>query len=105
MRYTGDLAAALNEKKAAMPELSYPVESELIKKLTELVVKIDAAGKALDKSIAACETGDATEQAFRIRDELLPRMAELRAPCDEAETMTAADYWPFPTYGDLLFGV
>ena len=105
MRYTGDLAAALNEKKAAMPELSYPVESELIKKLTELVVKIDAAGKALEKSIAACETGDATEQAFRIRDELLPRMAELRAPCDEAETMTAADYWPFPTYGDLLFGV
>ena len=105
MRYTGDLAAALNEKKAAMPELSYPVESELIKKLTELVVKIDAAGKALEKSIAACEAGDATEQAFRIRDELLPRMAELRAPCDEAETMTAADYWPFPTYGDLLFGV
>ena len=105
MRYTGDLAAALNEKKAAMPELSYPVESELIKKLTELVVKIDAAGKALEKSIAACEVGDATEQAFRIRDELLPRMAELRAPCDEAETMTAADYGPCPTYGDLLFGV
>ncbi|MBO7373948.1 MAG: glutamine synthetase III [Oscillospiraceae bacterium] len=105
MRYTGDLAAALNEKKAAMPELSYPVESELIKKLTELVVKIDAAEKTLEKSIAACEEGDTTEQAFRIRDELLPRMAELRAPCDEAETMTAADYWPFPTYGDLLFGV
>ena len=105
MRYTGDLAAALNEKKAAVPELSYPVESELIKKLTELVGKIDAAEKALEKSIADCEEGDITAQAFRIRDELLPRMAELRAPCDEAETLTAADYWPFPTYGDLLFGV
>ena len=33
------------------------------------------------------------------------RMAELRAVCDEAETLTAASYWPFPTYGDLLFGV
>ena len=105
MRYTGDLAAALNEKKAAVPELSYPVESELIRKLTELVVKIDAAGKALEKSISDCEKGDITEQAFRIRDELLPKMAELRTPCDEAETLTAADYWPFPTYGDLLFGV
>ncbi len=105
MRYTGDLAAALNEKKAAVPELSYPVESDLIKKLTELVDKIDAAEKALEKSIADCEEGDITAQAFRIRDELLPRMAELRAPCDEAETLTAADYWPFPTYGDLLFGV
>ena len=105
MRYTGDLAAALNEKKAAVPELSYPVESELIKKLTGLVVKIDSAEKALEKSIADCEEGDITAQAFRIRDELLPKMADLRSPCDEAETLTAADYWPFPTYGDLLFGV
>jgi glutamine synthetase len=32
-------------------------------------------------------------------------MAALRAVCDEAETVTAASYWPFPTYGDLLFGV
>ena len=30
---------------------------------------------------------------------------ELRAFCDEAETLTSAEYWPFPTYGDLLFGV
>ena len=105
MRYTGDLAAALNEKKVAVPELSYPVESDLIRKLTELVGKIDAAEKALEKSIADCEEGDITAQAFRIRDDLLPKMAELRAPCDEAETLTAADYWPFPTYGDLLFGV
>ena len=36
---------------------------------------------------------------------LLPEMAGLRAVCDEAETLTAASYWPFPTYGDLLFGV
>ena len=40
-----------------------------------------------------------------IRDSVLPRMNELRIPCDEAETLTARSYWPFPTYGDLLFGV
>ena len=44
-----------------------------------------------------------TAQAFFIRDELLGKMAALRASCDEAETLTAAGYWPFPTYGDLLF--
>ena len=49
--------------------------------------------------------GDATAQAFHIRDTVLGRMAALRKLCDEAETVTAADYWPFPTYGDLLFGV
>ena len=40
-----------------------------------------------------------------IRDELLIKMEELRHVCDEAETITAKEYWPFPTYGDLLFGV
>ena len=35
----------------------------------------------------------------------LPKMSELRAACDEAETLTAKSYWPFPTYSDLLFGV
>ena len=40
-----------------------------------------------------------------IRDKVLVKMEELRAVCDEAETLTAKSYWPFPTYGDLLFGV
>ena len=38
-------------------------------------------------------------------DKLLPAMSELRVVCDEAETLTAKSYWPFPTYDKLLFGV
>ncbi|MBS7175691.1 MAG: hypothetical protein KH056_05865, partial [Clostridiales bacterium] len=45
-----------------------------------------------------------TESAA-IRDILINRMEELRAACDEAEVLTSKKYWPFPTYGDLLFGV
>ena len=48
---------------------------------------------------------DVTDAAYVIRDVVLQKMAELRVVCDEAETLTAASYWPFPTYGDLLFGV
>ena len=44
-------------------------------------------------------------EAKLLRDVLLPKMAALRAPCDEAEQRTAEGCWPFPTYGDLLFGV
>ena len=40
-----------------------------------------------------------------IRDVILQRMAELRVVCDEAETLTAESYWPFPTYEKLLFSV
>ena len=45
------------------------------------------------------------QEAYAIRDSILPKMCQLRLPCDEAETLTARKYWPFPTYSDLLFGV
>ena len=48
--------------------------------------------------LAAC-------QANYIRDEILPKMSAVRVVADEAETMTDSKFWPFPTYGDLLFGV
>jgi glutamine synthetase len=40
-----------------------------------------------------------------MRDEVIPAMEALRAAVDEAETLTASDFWPFPTYGDILFSV
>ena len=46
-----------------------------------------------------------TKAACFIRDEMLQKMAELRVACDEAETLTAEKYWPFPTYDKLLFSV
>ena len=48
---------------------------------------------------------DVPEHSFAIRDRLLPVMAELRAAADEAETLTAEEFWPFPTYEKLLFSV
>ena len=59
----------------------------------------------LENSINTLGGADITERAFCIRDEVLGRMEALRRLCDEAETVTAASFWPFPTYGDLLFGV
>ena len=104
VRYCGDLASVLNNKKAAMPELGCGYETRQVKRLSTLIDSIDEATDALEKSVLALE-GDNTKQAFHIRDDVLCRMTELRALCDEAETITAAEYWPFPTYGDLLFGV
>ena len=68
--------------------------------------RLAGAADALEASLAAYhKIGDVTEAACFIRDEVLPKMDALRAPADEAERFTAAEYWPFPTYGDLLFGV
>ena len=104
LRYTGDLAAEICEKKKAVAVLPCRAETRLLEKLSGLADEIDAAIEALEKSIENCG-GDITTQAFFIRDELLGKMAALRALCDKAETLTAASYWPFPTYGELLFKV
>ena len=40
-----------------------------------------------------------------VRDTLIGQMTALRIPCDLAETLTAKDFWPMPTYEDLLFSV
>ena len=105
LRYTGDLAAEICEKKKAVAVLPCRAETKLLEKLSVLSDEIDAAIEALEESIGGCAGEDVTAQAFFIRDELLGKMDALRALCDKAETLTAASYWPFPTYGDLLFKV
>ena len=62
--------------------------------------------KALNKLIADLDAIDDYEVlADKIKDEMIPAMDALRANCDKLELETAAEYWPFPTYGELLFGV
>ena len=105
LRYTGDLAAGIVDKKKAVAVLPCRAETKLLEKLSVLSDEIDAAIEALEESIGGCAGEDVTAQAFFIRDALLGKMDALRALCDEAETLTAASCWPFPTYGDLLFKV
>ncbi len=105
-KYASDVAGAAASKRALDEDISCGYEKKLVKKLSSLVDGIDAKTEALDGVIAKLRTmGDVTEEANYIRDELVPKMSELRAVADEAEVMTAESYWPFPTYGDLLFGV
>ncbi len=104
--YTEELAKALTAKKAAVPGLACKYETESIKKLTLLTDEIAAATDKLEAALTEYKTiFDVTAAADFIRDVILQKMTELRVVCDEAETHTAEKYWPFPTYGDLLFGV
>ena len=104
--YAHDVSETLVSKTAAVPGLSGRYEKNLIAKLSELADEIDSAITALETEAIRYKTiGDVTEAAFMIRDVILQRMAELRVVCDEAETLTAEKYWPFPTYEKLLFGV
>ena len=105
-KYVSDIATAYSAKKNSVAGISVKYEEEMLKKLSVLVDEMDAAVKELELALVKYNTiTDITEASEDIRDDVLPKMSVLRIACDEAETITAEEYWPFPTYGDLLFGV
>ena len=67
---------------------------------------MDATTSKLEKAVADFKKIDVIIKASEfVRDTMLPAMDKLRAAADKAETMTAEEYYPFPTYDKLLFGV
>ncbi len=105
-KYASALASAANAKRSLLPELKSCYEADTVKRLTELADGIYTLANELDIALDACPNGgDALKSANYMRDSLLPLMDKLRAYADEAETLTAEEYWPFPTYGKLLFSL
>ena len=104
--YTAFVASAAGKKKALDAEVSCVYETGTVRKLSLLSGQIFEKCDELDKVLCKLSDSENVEQeGYMIRDELLPKMSELRVACDEAEVITAEKYWPFPTYGELLFGV
>ena len=104
--YLGDLSGTVAAKTAAVPGLACKYEKDLISKLSKLADEISDAASSLDTTLIRLKAiPDVTDAAYVIRDVVLQKMAELRVVCDEAESITADKYWPFPTYGDILYSV
>ncbi len=104
--YTAKLARTISAKKAVDPALACGYESSLVKKLSILTDRIAVRTMELEDALVELHRAEGIiSEAEMIRDNVLAKMSELRLACDEAETVTAKKYWPFPTYGDLLFSV
>ena len=102
--YTTELANTLAIKKAVSATVACGYESKLLEKLSALSDQIADKADALQQAVAnLSKTEGVVQEACAIRDNVLTAMAQLRLSADEAETATAEKYWPFPTYGELLF--
>jgi glutamine synthetase len=105
-KYAQDTAQGALIKKQLSASIECGYESTLVARLSELSDTAYVKTGELEQVIEALgDAKDIFEESAMIRDSVLPKMSELRAACDEAETLTAKSYWPFPTYSDLLFGV
>ena len=104
--YATDLADSVGKKLKLGTDIACKYEKEAVKKLSILCDKIAEATDLLEGTLVKIKAAESIgEESEMIRDAVLVAMSELRVACDEAETMTAEKYWPFPTYGELLFGV
>ena len=105
-RFTADVARNAAAKKAVDAAVACSYETGLIRKLSDLTDRIAQKTDELQAALLALsDAGDIQAESVAIRDAVLPKMCELRVVCDEAETLTEKDYWPFPTYADILFSV
>ena len=105
-KYVSKICETAISKKNFMPDISCDYEHGLVKTLSSLTERGQALASELKESVVHVKDFcDIISEADYIRDGILPKMSALRAVVDEAETKTAAEYWPIPTYGELLFGV
>ena len=104
--YALEIAKTAAAKRALDQGVMCRYEQELVKKLSALTDRIAVKTDDLEQALLKLKSSEnIVQEANAIRDTVLAEMSELRLACDEAETITAKSYWPFPTYGDLLFSV
>src|SRR5205085_6737545 len=95
------VAAAVNATKAAGVDAGAQLDH--LKELTATLSKFQAATGALDHALHHKHSGEPYTDAKATRDNVLPKMVELRTLGDALETMVADDLWPLPTYREMLF--
>ena len=102
--YSGDLATSVATK--AEIGIESPVEKGLVATVTEGITAVSSSADELERVNATAQAlEDPQEQCNAYRDTVLPAMEALRAAVDGMEKVCGADYWPVPTYNEMLFWV
>ena len=105
IRFSGDVAKAVGCKKAALPDLDCSDEEALVRRLSGLSAEMMRQTSALEAALAGVQFADAYEAAHYYKYTVFAIMDALRAAVDSLEVITSAEYWPYPSYTDLLFSV
>ena len=104
IKYKGDVAKAANESLALGVEADE--EKDICNNLASHLKEATACVKTLKDALQKAHSlGENVKGGRCYHDEVLVAMANLRKVVDEMELLTAKEYWPVPSYGDLLFSV
>lgn len=103
--YSRSLSETLLSKKAVNKKLPCKYEEETLKQISFLSSEAFSVAKSLQFALEKATAPNPEKLSLYYKDEVLPKMQLLRKYADELENLVSSDYWPFPTYGDLLFGI
>ena len=103
--YIKDLTQAIAAKRAVSASIPCQTELDLVQTLSELLDQLSLKTTELETVSAEATAEDSLTLAEYYRDSVLPAMQALRDVADQLELLVSKKYWPFPTYGDLLFSV
>ncbi len=104
--YVKSLCDTVIAKKAAVSAIDCSAEEALIAKLSGLINKLYQSVDILSDAVEGEKNHHgAAKLADYYRDHVVPAMQDMRRIADELEIHTAKNYWPYPTYDDLLFSV
>ena len=101
--YSSSLASAAVTKKTMNPAAAVGYEEKTSLRISDLTSDMLTKAEELeDELMKAKSCGDTTEEAVYFKDHVLPAMSALRIDGDALETVTSREYWPYPTYGEML---
>ena len=101
--YSSSLASAAVTKKTMNPAAAVGYEEKTSLRISDLTSDMLTKAEELeDELMKAKSRGDTTEEAVYFKDHVLPAMNALRIDGDALETVTSREYWPYPTYGEML---
>ena len=105
--FTGELAETIQRKRAVSKDIRVDAEIKLLNKLSDLLSRFSETIDELDSKVGGASGYRKSIQRHAEYNaaEVLPVMERLREISDEMEMCTAAEYWPYPSYGELLFSV
>ena len=104
--YSAQLGDAVAKKIAVLPDADCSYEKDSLKMLTALIGAALRTVKKLEQDLLTSKSvDDMVELAEFYKSTILDDMRELRIAVDEMETVSSAEAWPYPSYGELLFGV
>lgn len=105
--YLKDMSATATAVKAVVADADCSMQESIIQKVAALSGSLYKKTEALNAAVLNTKNHEENieDRAQYYKNYIFPGMQELRAVADELETLVGEEYWPFPTYGDLLFKI